>query len=80
MGLNTLTRSTDNGAMGEETLVVDCRACDRTFASVLGVGRVTFDFMRIEHMVEMCPTCCTTMRYDKGDYRFEELPDDEGTS
>jgi hypothetical protein len=75
--LNRLTRSADNGAVGEGTLVVDCRACARTFVSVLGVGRVTFDFMNVEQMVEMCPSCCTTLLYDKADYRFEELPDDD---
>ena len=63
--------------MGEETLVVDCRTCGRTFASVLGVGPSSFDFMRIEQMMEMCPTCCGTSRYNKGDYRFVELPNEE---
>jgi len=31
----------------------------------------------LDQMVEMCPLCCTTLRYNRGDYRFEELPDDD---
>jgi hypothetical protein len=65
------------GFMREETLVVDCRVCARTFPSVFGVGRVTFEFMDLDQMVEMCPSCCTTLRYDKADYRFEELRDED---
>ena len=65
--------------MGEDVLVVDCRTCGRTFESVLGVGRSTVDFMSLEHMVELCPVCCQTSYYDKGDYRFQDLPE-EGES
>ena len=59
---------------------MDCRICGRTVESVLGVGRATFDFMRIERMVELCTTCCQTSFYDKGDYRFQELPGERGLS
>ena len=36
--------------------------------------------MRIERMVELCTTCCQTSFYDKGDYRFQELPGEKGLS
>ena len=33
--------------------------------------------MDVDQMVEVCPSCCTTLRYDKADYRIEELRDED---
>lgn len=57
--------------MGTETLVVDCPHCGATFESALGVVRLSFDFMRVEQMLEVCPDCCRSSRFDKADYRYE---------
>jgi len=55
----------------KETLVVECPHCGATFESALGVERFSFEFMRVDQMLEVCPNCCRSWRFDKADYRYE---------
>jgi hypothetical protein len=41
------------------------------FESALGVERITFDFMPVVQMLELCPECQTASRFDKDQYRYQ---------
>ena len=41
------------------------------FESALGVERITFDFMKVVQMLELCPECRAWSRFDKNQYRYQ---------
>jgi uncharacterized protein (UPF0212 family) len=54
-----------------EVLVVDCPSCGAIFESALGVERITFDFMKVVQMLELCPECRAWSRFDKNQYWYQ---------
>ena len=41
------------------------------FESALAVERITFDFMQVVQMRELCPECRAWSRFDKNQYRYQ---------
>jgi endogenous inhibitor of DNA gyrase (YacG/DUF329 family) len=57
-------------------LTLDCPHCGNSFAAAIQ-DRRTFEAMRVESMIERCPSCEHASRFRKREYRFiaDEGPD-----
>jgi endogenous inhibitor of DNA gyrase (YacG/DUF329 family) len=57
-------------------LTLDCPHCGNSFAAAIQ-DRRTFEAMRVESMIERCPSCEHASRFKKAEYRYiaDEGPD-----
>jgi hypothetical protein len=50
-------------------LTLDCPHCGNSFAAAIQDPR-TFQAMRVDSMIERCPSCYHAFRFKKGEYRY----------
>ncbi len=53
-----------------EMLTLVCANCGRIFASSMQMEPSTFEQIRLNGQMELCPRCGRTSRYSKTDYLF----------